>query len=434
MSLVQEQVAFLRDVRRFLDHAEQQGLLASGGELARTPSPVSPAAVQRIGPLDDLHLRRCAIELTFYASKDDDLLPVLDAARLRPLGAHWESLDPRNRWGGERFPLSTQFARDLGGWPGRATGSLMPLPPTAAVPMPSAGDARPPVVVADTGTSSLATPPVLKAGVSAPAAITRLQDLLKKTGAAITSNGIFDAPTATAVAAFQRGAGLVADGVVGDKTWSALTAATAEAQQQQASRWLGDADLDAAAKTLNLELPALKAVYQVESAGKGFIGDKPKILFEGHVFWRILAARGLDPVTLAAGNGDILYPAWTRQFYVGGAGEWTRLERAEKIDHAAARESASYGLFQILGEHWKTLGYASVDDYVDRMCRHERDQLDAFCRFVTRTKSQGVALVELLRARNWGDFARAYNGPKYRENAYDDKLRAAYRRNTLPPV
>jgi len=33
---------------------------------------------------------------------------------------------------------------------------------------------------------------------------------------------------------------------------------------------------------------------------------------------------------------------------------------------------------------------------------------------------------DLLAARDWPAFARAYNGPGYRKNRYDDKLRRAY--------
>jgi N-acetylmuramidase len=37
-----------------------------------------------------------------------------------------------------------------------------------------------------------------------------------------------------------------------------------------------------------------------------------------------------------------------------------------------------------------------------------------------------VTLRELLPAKDWEKFARAYNGPSYRANKYDIKLQAAY--------
>jgi hypothetical protein len=428
MSLVREQAAFLGDVRKLLCFAEEQHLVVTGGELERKPE--MQALYLKSGAsasMDSMHLRRCAIDLNFFAERNGQLELLQTAEALEQMGKFWEALDPRNRWGGRRKALDTaHFERDLGAWPNKATSVLAPLT-DAPTSIPSAGDARPPVLLA-TDTTSVPTGavPILKRGVTNSAAVTRLQDLLVKLKLLVKANGIYDADTENAVVTFQRNANLVTDGIAGEKTWSMLIASTSDLQREQASRWLGEPDLEAAATELGIELPALKAVYKVESAGKGFIGDRPKILFEGHVFWRLLKQRNLDPVRLSVGNGDILYPKWTRDFYVGGAGEWRRLERAEAIQREAARESASYGLFQILGEHWQRLDYASVDEYVQLMCRHERDQLEAFVRFVTKTLSHGRPLVDLLRAKSWADFALFYNGPRYRENAYDDRLHAAY--------
>jgi hypothetical protein len=82
-----------------------------------------------------------------------------------------------------------------------------------------------------------------------------------------------------------------------------------------------------------------------------------------------------------------------------------------------------------MGYHWKKLGYSSVDDFVECMGRHERDQLQAFCRFIDTTKDRsGRPLTQLLAAKDWTAFAFSYNGSGYRKNAYDDKLRDHYRR------
>ena len=63
--------------------------------------------------------------------------------------------------------------------------------------------------------------------------------------------------------------------------------------------------------------------------GAGFLGLRPKLLFEGHVFWRLLRDSGKDAATLAHGNEDILFEKWTSAHYRGGLAESTeRLERA----------------------------------------------------------------------------------------------------------
>lgn len=433
MSLIDEQAAFLKHVRQLLTYAEDQRYVVTGGELERTPE--TQAIYVRAGrdkSMDSPHLRKCAITLSFFRAANDRYELVQTVADLEPVGKHWEDLDPRNRWGGRRGGVldAMRFERDPGGWPSNAVATLIPPveapTPTEAVAL--AGDSRPSAVVLPVSRSSTPTP-TLRRGSNEREAVARLQALLVKAGLLDRASGVYDIATERAVTGFQSKNKLVADGIAGEKTWTTLLAQTSDAQQAMAQRFIGDADFENAAKGLGIELAALKAVYKVESNGKGFVGDEPKILFEGHVFWQRLKLLGLRPETLARGNEDILYPKWTKEFYVGGSAEMRRLDRAEAIQRDAARESASWGLFQIMGYHWKSLKYASVDDYVERMCTHERDQLEAFCRFVSTTRaSGGRTLADLLKARDWAAFAFAYNGAGYRKNAYDDKLREQYRR------
>lgn len=432
MSLLDEQLSFMKDVRRLLDFAEAQQFLVTGGELERSAETQSLYVRSgREKTLDSPHVRKCAITLNLFRDADDHYVLVQDLVALEPVGKYWEALDPRNRWGGRRGGVleAPRFERDPGGWPSSAVATLLPPTDPPAVPeaVALADESRPVAVVlaaskVDSGT------PVLKRGSGERDAIGKLQALLVKAGMMDKGSGAFDETTERAVAEFQRKNSLVADGVVGEKTWTTLLSQTSDAQQAMAQRFIGDADFEAAAKGIQVETAALRAVYKVESNGKGFIGDDPKILFEGHVFWKRLKLLGLRPETLARGNEDILYPSWTKQYYVGGAGEMRRLARAEGIQRDAARESASWGLFQIMGFHWKPLGYASVDEFVERMYRHERDQLEAFCRFVTVNKDgRGRTLAQLLAQQDWAGFAFAYNGAGYRQNAYDDKLRTQYR-------
>jgi len=185
----------------------------------------------------------------------------------------------------------------------------------------------------------------------------------------------------------------------------------------------------------NLELAVVKAVNQVESRGKGFfVGGEPAILFEGHVFWRQLVKRGIDPKTLVnEGSKDVLYKSWTRKHYLGGSKEYTRLNKAANLkDSKAVKEaaycSASWGAFQIMGYHYEHLGYPSIENFVDKMYEHEREHLGAFGKFIDVNRYKGKNLTHWLRTKNWANFARAYNGPGYKKNKYDEKLEAAYRK------
>ena len=63
---------------------------------------------------------------------------------------------------------------------------------------------------------------VLKQGSTNKAAVTTLQLNLRARGYKIAADGLFGAGTRSAVIAFQKSKGLVADGVAGIKTWAAL--------------------------------------------------------------------------------------------------------------------------------------------------------------------------------------------------------------------
>jgi N-acetylmuramidase/Putative peptidoglycan binding domain len=257
---------------------------------------------------------------------------------------------------------------------------------------------------------------------------TILQVFLHASGYATDVDGSFGLATEQALRNFQRAHGLIVDGVAGEKTWTRLFSLHPTLLDQMSRKWLSQEQIVRFAGERGLEVPVVRAVYAVEAAGIGFIGLKPKILFEGHVFWRELQAAGISPRTVVAGNSDILFPAFNPTSYRGGLAEHDRLSRAERIHARAARRSASWGLFQILGLHAERLGYADVDAFVTSMSRSEADQLEAFGRFIAATRRGGRSLLQWLQARNWKQFAAGYNGPAYAQNKYDVKLAEAYAR------
>ena len=60
---------------------------------------------------------------------------------------------------------------------------------------------------------------------------------------------------------------------------------------------LTENDFQRVADLLGIEVAVVKAVQAVETGGcGGFVAPgRPMILFEGHIFWRELKKRGLDP-------------------------------------------------------------------------------------------------------------------------------------------
>lgn len=248
-------------------------------------------------------------------------------------------------------------------------------------------------------------------------AVRNLQASLRLDGYAIAVDGDFGDETEAVVRAYQRRVGLVDDGVAGPKTQAAL-------KGFDTSRYLKRKDLQQAADRLGVPLPSVMAVNQVESSGEGFAANgRPVILFERHVMRRQLLAHGMDEFNVgalsAARPGLVnIQPGG----YIGGTAEHQRLVQAQQIHVAAALESASWGLFQIMGYHWQRLGYQDVQHFADTMALSEAAQLDAFVTFI----ETDPALHKALKARNWKQFARIYNGPNYAKNLYDVKLARAY--------
>lgn len=242
-----------------------------------------------------------------------------------------------------------------------------------------------------------------------------LQRLLSARGVQVVDDGWFGDDTERAVVEFQRRQHLVADGVAGVKTFEALRQTTSVMR-------LGEADLQQAAQRLAVPLAAIKAVNEVESRGSGFLpSGRPVILLERHVAYQRAAKADLDLGTLFAQYPNLINPK--RGGYAGNEGEWVRFNSLAQITSLQiAIESCSWGAFQVMGYHWSSLGYVSADDFQVQMMSGEPAQLDVFVRFI----EADPILLKALRGLKWPVFAKLYNGPAYKENAYDARLAAAY--------
>lgn len=175
-------------------------------------------------------------------------------------------------------------------------------------------------------------------------------------------------------------------------------------------------NFDRAAQDLGVEVAVVKAVTEVESRGSGFLpSGEPKILFERHWMYKLLVKKGITPTI-----SDVCNPK--AGGYRGGAAEHQRLAKAVLIDRECALQSASWGMFQIMGFHWKTLGYRSLQEFINAQYKSEDSQLDTFVRFIKASPS----ILEAMQLKDWKRFARLYNGPDYAKNNYDKKLSDAY--------
>lgn len=172
-----------------------------------------------------------------------------------------------------------------------------------------------------------------------------------------------------------------------------------------------------------IEYAGLKAVVEVEASGKGFIGDVPKILYEPHIMHRLLTKKNYITIrnNLMKAHPNLCYPRWGTYKYGAESIQHSRLEIASQFNRDTALESCSWGLGQVMGYHWKSLGYESLQVFINDMYESEAKQLEAMIRFI---KVNGLLLA--LKNKDWVKFARGYNGSGYAKNKYHIKLANAY--------
>ncbi|MBF7687746.1 N-acetylmuramidase domain-containing protein [Acinetobacter rathckeae] len=239
-------------------------------------------------------------------------------------------------------------------------------------------------------------------------------------GKPLIADADFGLTTEYAVMQYQKKAGLVADGKVGDKTLQALAG-------KDTSKCLKDSDYQAAAKRLNVPELYIRVFGAVESNGQGFLDNaKPKILFERHRMYAYLKQKmgeGKANQCMAAQPNIVNTVAGG---YQGGIAEYYRLALAQQIDLECAYQSTSWGQFQIMGENWQALGYKTVQDFVNEQFNSESAQLESFIRFVEwktgTVNNQKVKLIDALREGNWDIVFTLYNGANYKKLGYQAKF------------
>jgi len=172
------------------------------------------------------------------------------------------------------------------------------------------------------------------------------------------------------------------------------------------------------AQRLGIEWQVLAAVAMIESAGKPLWDGLCPIRIEGHYFDKRLSgdARDLARKSKLAHPkaGEIKNPAKM-------ADRYKKLAEMMKINPEAALESCSWGLGQVMGSHWRRLGYDSARALADEAQHSVAGQIRLMGRYI-----ESAGLIGALRIKDWAQFAAGYNGQNFKKNNYDVKLSKAY--------
>lgn len=215
-----------------------------------------------------------------------------------------------------------------------------------------------------------------------------------------------------------HGATLVVDGKPGALTRAAII----ETFRNKSAPVVTDADLLALASRLGCTVKQIKAVAKVESSGGGWDDTGLlKCLYERHYLWRRvkIAVPFLSDPTPGGYTIDADHD--------GICDSWEKLaDAAVRFGFDNAAECASFGKFQIMGAHWKALGYASVADFIWRLSRDEYAHFDAFARFIEKNNMLGALQAIDGRPANARAFAAKYNGGGYEKYRYHERIAAAW--------
>ncbi|WP_057936459.1 N-acetylmuramidase domain-containing protein [Algoriphagus resistens] len=230
-----------------------------------------------------------------------------------------------------------------------------------------------------------------------------LQELLEKIGYGNPSPGYFGSETELAVKDFQAKSRLIVDGEIALKKWTLFVEKTKAAEEFKAIFLCGQDFIDFA-KRYRLCPAAVKDVNVAESSGKGFLIDgRPKILFEGHTFWRQLKARGISPEDFAnVSNETVFDKDFSNNHCLGGVREYERLEKAAMIStdpdfREAALSSAS-----------------------------ERNLVEASGLYILKN-----GCLVYMQSKNWVKFALCCNGLGYAKNKYGEKMVKAFMKYSI---
>lgn len=179
-------------------------------------------------------------------------------------------------------------------------------------------------------------------------------------------------------------------------------------------KFLTRAQISDLAESNGYDFAALMAVIDVESSGHGFSAVTGNIIIQFEPKWFKWSYK--DWMHHTANN------TWQNNGVGNQTIEWVAFNEAFAIDADAAMQSTSIGLMQVMGFHYKALGFKTVGAMWDFAKESESNQVALGTRFI---KSK-TALDHALKNNMWGVFALYYNGPQYKKFSYDTRLMNSY--------
>jgi len=162
---------------------------------------------------------------------------------------------------------------------------------------------------------------------------------------------------------------------------------------------------------------ALNSVIRVESSGHGFSPLTGRIIIQFEPTW--FKREFADWKNHSDGH------TWVNNGVGNQTDEWKAFNDAFAINANAAMEATSIGLMQVMGFHWKDLGFTSVGAMWDFAKESEANQVALGIRFIKTIPKLDTA----LKNKDWATFAYYYNGSGYAKFNYDSRLATEYQKS-----
>jgi len=186
---------------------------------------------------------------------------------------------------------------------------------------------------------------------------------------------------------------------------------------------LSATDFDVSGERLKVQPAAIRAFWETEANGAGFLDGRPKILPERHRFSRL--TKGVFDQS----HPKYSNPTWYKGWYPNSQDDryavilmWAKMLWQKGMPLDAAFAAVSYGAPQIMGENAVMCGYPDTFTFAEAMARDEQTQLRAFEAFVTKKGILPALRTVTPSSKSWEPVAAAYNGTGFRLNEYHIKM------------
>lgn len=194
--------------------------------------------------------------------------------------------------------------------------------------------------------------------------------------------------------------------------------------------------------TTGVNVPGITAVWLVESSGLPFTPKRAAIRLEVHQLYDTWGKRNrnvFDSHYRFGGHNGQAGRAWENQEYrTEDTGVFHAVHHNQSSEYAAltlaqllagdepAFTSSSIGGCQVMMNSFRTLGYESATEMYNAFQKSESAHVLTFFDFCsTKAAPKTGDLLSYLRARDWNNFAKYYNGTG-QVPVYAAKLKKAY--------